>query len=683
MQRPTTGVSRNRIFSAMFACSVAFLVLTVSAAAQVPAELTRFPEDGLVGTEAGRLDGPNALGVDNANGHVFVAEAGGRISEFTAWGEFVKAWGWGVKDGSPEPQVCGEGDVTPQCQAGIPGSGAGQIDGPTGVAVGPDGSIYVAEKNNLRVQKFSPTGEFDLMFGGDVDKDSHANVCTAASGDECGIGVEGSNPGEFTPAPVPVFGYISVDSGGTVYVGDTDRIQKFDSEGTFEGAISLPESGFPRSLAVDPVTGDLYFTFLLFEEVATPLVYRIDSETGAVIDEIPVVAQPPGNAEPLIGRIVSLTTDQSGDLYVAFDPIQGAKPEVEPRVLEYGPSGEVLIDYDQAFAAPETALLQGEATTLRSLATNAVGDVYVLEVNQVVNPHIGAVSVYGPPPIFYGPPPPKPPVIADQYATSAGSTTATLEAKINPAFWADTAYYLEYGTAPCFEGGCASTPTPPGRTLTDQLVNVPLTSEAIGLSGLTPGTTYHYHFVAQSSGGGPVIGLAGKSGEEAEGTFTTLPVAPPQPACPANEPFRAGPGARLPDCRAYEMVSPVDKNGADIETVLDSNGFPTAFNQVAADGEALTYSAYRAFGEVEASPYSSQYVASRGAGGWSSRGISPPREGPSLYTTAQLNFQYKGFTSDLCHGWLVQDTDHPLAEGWVEGSPTVYQRELCPANGPY
>jgi hypothetical protein len=31
----------------------------------------------------------------------------------------------------------------------------------------------------------------------------------------------------------------------------------------------------------------------------------------------------------------------------------------------------------------------------------------------------------------------------------------------------------------------------------------------------------------------------------------------------------------------------------------------------------------------------------------------------------------------------MQDTDQPLAEGWVEGSPTVYRRELCPSNGSF
>ena len=43
---------------------------------------------------------PRGIAADPITGHVFVADmANQRVVEFDAWGQFVKAWGWGVRDG--------------------------------------------------------------------------------------------------------------------------------------------------------------------------------------------------------------------------------------------------------------------------------------------------------------------------------------------------------------------------------------------------------------------------------------------------------------------------------------------------------------------------------------------------------------------------------------------------------
>ena len=90
---------------------------------------------------------------------------------------------------------------------GTTGSADGQFSEPWSVAVGPDGSIYVADSGNNRVQKFDSTGNLITKWG------------TGGSGD-----------GQFE---YPVG--ISVDSDGSVYVADVSnhRIQKFDSAGNF------------------------------------------------------------------------------------------------------------------------------------------------------------------------------------------------------------------------------------------------------------------------------------------------------------------------------------------------------------------------------------------------------------------------------------------------------------------
>ncbi len=77
------------------------------------------------------------------------------------------------------------------------------------------------------------------------------------------------------------------------------------------------------------------------------------------------------------------------------------------------------------------------------------------------------------------------------------------------------------------------------------------------IPGLQAGETYRYRLVAtNSTPGDPVVHGAEQS--------LTVPTAPPvstEAACP-NQALRAGPSANLPDCRGYEQLTPVDKEGS-------------------------------------------------------------------------------------------------------------------------
>jgi DNA-binding beta-propeller fold protein YncE len=121
-------------------------------------------------------------------------------------------------------------------QWGSYGSGNGQFDWPAGVAVDSTGNVYVADTLNIRIQKFTSAGAFITQWGG-----------------------SGTGNGQFnTPYGV------AVDSSGNVYVADTlnNRIQKFTSAGIFSAQWGSSGSGNgqffePRGVAVDS-SGNVY-----------------------------------------------------------------------------------------------------------------------------------------------------------------------------------------------------------------------------------------------------------------------------------------------------------------------------------------------------------------------------------------------------------------------------------------
>jgi NHL repeat len=127
-----------------------------------------------------------------------------------------------------------------ECGAGLESASAGGFAFPNGVAVAPNGNLYVAESVNNRVQELTPSGQFVSMFGWEVNETKDANpsatqaeksVCTAASGDICRAGVGGEGAGQMSGAYS-----LAIDpESGNVYVQDLFnwRVDVFDSEGAF------------------------------------------------------------------------------------------------------------------------------------------------------------------------------------------------------------------------------------------------------------------------------------------------------------------------------------------------------------------------------------------------------------------------------------------------------------------
>jgi DNA-binding beta-propeller fold protein YncE len=660
--------SCRRSLLGVFFCILAVSASTIaagSAAAAVPPFLTRFGE---VGTGAGQISQAGPLATDPVNGRVYVGDgANNRVSVFSPWGDFRMAFGWGVVNGAAELQSCGPKATPPTttCRSGLAGGGRGELTEPwAGIGVDSSGNVYVAERATNRVQKFSPEGKFTLMFGGDVNKtkveeagssEAARNLCTAASGDVCQAGSAGGGSGQFKE----LLG-IAITAAGTVYVGDTDRIEVFNTEGVYQTQFGLPEEGevkggtpegkgHPSGLAVDPA-GSLYFDFLQNDAMETPEhpnIYKHTASGWSLFAETP------------FAKI--LTIDQTGTVYAIKGGLEARGGNRE--VIAFDAGGNPTIPPGSEFGTPEGGTFL-ESAHLMSIATNSVGDIY-MAIFKPSTPFDNYITAYGPGPVALEPPPVVPPSVGEEYATSVDLDGAVVRAGINPHYWADTTYYVQYGTEDCEAGGCMEQPAPPGAPLGAGAINQEATSSGVFLADLLPHTTYHYRFVAQSSGGGPVYG--------ADRTFTTLsPPAPGNTAC-ANQGFRAAAAAFLPDCRAYELVSPLEKNNGDIFSLFNITGFPDALDQSSVDGDAFTYSTYQAFANAEAAPYTSQYLARREAGGWSSRALAPPRATSILGTT--FDNEFKAFSPDLEKAWLVHESAPLLAPGAVAGFANLYRRE--------
>jgi hypothetical protein len=615
-----------------------------------------------------------------------------------------------MREGASAPEVC----TGSECRAGVVGSGPGQFSSAQGISIDSDGDLYVYEESggynfvdcgaeeceptpltcptgncvkasgdlktyegNFRVQKFDGDGNFLLMFGRGVEKGpSHpGDLCTAgniAEGDTCGIGLRTSGDGGFGVGPDSNVGleaagnYISWAPSDTVYIGGNERIQEFDTEGHHLRTLALPGE-MVRALAVDgasasPSFGDLYVVFYKPEAFGLNVkanVRRLDPITGAEI----------GSLEVSYPKAVAV--GPGGGVYVLEAEFSDSNPETINRpgeIIQFDPAGDRVLGFAQGrFSASSIGL------AVSSACGTSAPDLFVAN-SDGSDPFI---AIYGEQPdASICPPPSQPPSISTQFATSVDTTGATLKAKMNPHFWADTRYYVEYGTGQCSAGGCLEQqPVAPGTLLTKAVFDGELSTAAVFLQGLAPDTTYHFRFVASSGGGGPVRGPGGTETEDgAEGSFHTPPLRSEPPSGCANQAFRTGSSARLPDCRAYEMVSPVDKNNGDI-----SSGKMTRLAQAAPSGDRMTFSSFHAFADPGAAPVTSQYLAQRRDGeGWSTESISPPRGSLSLYPIGgETLFQYKALSEDLCNAWLVQDSDLQLTPTAPGEMPGLYRRENC------
>ena len=270
------------------------------------------------GNGRGQLNQPRGIALSADGERIYVVDMGNaRVEQFSSLGEFIDLWG-----DAADPDV-----TLARTDSGL---------GPTGVAVGPDGLIYIADTWNHRIVVLDESGHLVREVGSFADTQDSPD-----SSPEPG--------GFFGPRDIAV-------ANDEIYVVDTgnERVQVFALDGTFLrswGGYGSEPSQFiePVGIAVDP-QGQIY--------VADSGNARISifSNTGVPIDQWGVDAWV-GNQyfEPY------LAFDDAGNLYASssatgsvevFDPDGIPLPAIrtvdgealeQPVGLAWSPQGELLI----------------------------------------------------------------------------------------------------------------------------------------------------------------------------------------------------------------------------------------------------------------------------------------------------------------------------------------------------
>lgn len=140
-----------------------------------------------------------------------------------------------------------------------------------------------------------------------------------------------------------------------------------------------------------------------------------------------------------------------------------------------------------------------------------------------------------------------------------------------------------------------------------------------------------------------------------------------------------------PDGRRYEMVSPPDKNGADVLLTTERT-------RVSTNGDAYGFAALAGFGSVNGVSVASDYISVRsrsaapGDNGWATHGISPTQRAMSFgeLLTGQEPLYTGPYSADLDTG--VFSAVSPLTDApSVAAVPNLYRRTdlLTPGKGTF
>ncbi len=434
------------------------------------------------------------------------------------------------------------------------------------------------------------------------------------------------------------------------YNGGSGGIVEFSSaeDGNEEvGSIDLGTWPYGTGIAIDATRGRIYAT----DEDTRVRVFDLASP-HELLDTIEPSAVP----ENEFNTFLSLAVDEgTGDLFLLDSAAN--------RIYEFDEEGNYISTLERGFQEPEGAQIgidNGPFSPNGGLSSE--GRYLYVPSHKAGTGHSFA----------FNEPSVCPPRVQDLSASDPTDSEVELQGSIDPC-GAETSYRIEYTTQARFdeEGFAGAT------TIEDGVLEADHGLEAIfaAVGGLQGGTGYRFRIVATNEAGS----------DEAEGSFKTFPNPPIEPeACP-NRPFRIGFAASLPDCRAYELVTPPDTNG---RAPVGTNHLGYFTNrQVSPDGNRIPF---RVEGGTlpglggTGSYLGDPYLSTRGPDGWSTiptgpsgdetvsvvPGGSSPDQGYSFWTATAEGSKV------LENQWTVylrfpDGTSKLLADGSLADQPEV------------
>jgi streptogramin lyase len=398
------------------------------------------------------VNGPGGnlwISVQGASGGIGVMTTTGSFSLFTGISGNVQNVTYGP-DGNiwfTEPSANKVGRITP---LGVVTEWPTTHDKPWDITAGPDGNVwFTAQGNGGAIGRITPLGAITEFTAGLTTTSNPAGIVAA--------------------------------SDGYLYFAETAHhaIGKLSTGGTISELATPTTSSAPDGVALGP-DGNVWY---------------VDSHNPARLGRLsiqPEVANTSSSAVTDAGATLSADIGAHAQSTQYWFDYGTTSAYGDQTVHKSAGSGNTVAN----FASAVSGLNASTSYHFRVVASNAAGTTY--------GPDETFTTAAVPPP----PPPPAKPSVANTVSSNVGQTDADVQADVNPNSQ-DTTYWFEYGTDTSYGSSTAPLPAGSGTSVVSALDS---------LSGLMPGTTYHFRVVATSAAG---------TTQGQDTTFTTLPPPPP------------------------------------------------------------------------------------------------------------------------------------------------------------